>query len=103
ALAVLEALADSGRTLADLSGGWLRYPQTTVNVPATGNARAIVDAEPVRMARASVEARQSGRGRVVQRPARTEPVIRVTIEAQDADEVRALVSELADAVGAAGA
>jgi len=103
ALAVLETLADSGRSLADLAGGWLRYPQTTVNVPATGNAWAIVDAEVVRTARASVQDRLSGRGRVVLRPSGTEPVIRVTIEAQDADEVRRLVAELADAVGSASA
>ena len=98
ALAVLETLADSGRALADLAGGWLRYPQTTVNVPVGGNARAVVDADDVRAARASVEQRLSGRGRVVLRPSGTEPVIRVTIEAQDAAEVRALVAELAAAV-----
>jgi phosphoglucosamine mutase len=103
ALAVLEILADSRSTLAQLAGGWTRYPQTTVNVPATGNARAIVDAGQVRAARASVESRLAGRGRVVLRPSGTEPVIRVTIEAQDADEVRVLVAELADAVSAAGA
>lgn len=101
ALAVLETLADSGCTLAEATGGWTRYPQTTVNVPAAGNAKAIVEAEPVREAKARAETRLSGRGRVVLRPSGTEPVIRVTIEAQDPDEVSILVAELADAVKSA--
>jgi phosphoglucosamine mutase len=101
ALAVLETIADTGRTLAELASGWQRYPQTTVNVPVQGNARAVVASVPVQDARAAVEQRLAGRGRVVLRPSGTEPVIRVTIEARDADEVRALVAELAAAVESA--
>ena len=101
ALAVLETVADTGRSLADLAGGWQRYPQTTVNVPVAGNARAVVASVPVQDARAQVEQRLAGRGRVVLRPSGTEPVIRVTIEAQDADEVRQLVAGLAAAVESA--
>jgi phosphoglucosamine mutase len=101
ALAVLETVADTGRSLADLASGWQRYPQTTVNVPVTGNARAVVASVPVQDARAAVEQRLAGRGRVVLRPSGTEPVIRVTIEAQDADEVRELVAGLAAAVASA--
>lgn len=102
ALAVLEALADGGRTLAEAAGGWTRYPQTTVNVPVTGNARAVVDSAPVQAARAEAARLLAGRGRIVLRPSGTEPVIRVTVEADDPEEVKALVTGLAAAVRAAG-
>jgi phosphoglucosamine mutase len=101
ALAVLEALADSGQTLAQARAGWRRYPQTTVNVPVSGNARAIVESEPVQAVRRHVEARLDGLGRVVLRPSGTEPVIRVTIEAEDAAVVQSAVAELAAAVESA--
>jgi len=44
-----------------------------------------------------------GRGRVVLRPSGTEPLVRVTIEGENADEVQALAARLADAVTAAAA
>jgi phosphoglucosamine mutase len=102
ALAVLEALVERGRSLSETASAWHRYPQVTVNVPATGNARAIVGSDAVREARAQVEQRLAGRGRVVLRPSGTEPVVRVTIEAEDEAEVSRLVRQLADAVAAAG-
>ncbi len=101
ALAVLEALDEGGEHLSDVVGGWHRYPQTTVNVPVSGNAGAVLESQPVQAAHAEVEATLSGRGRVVLRPSGTEPVIRVTIEAEDANEVRDLVAKLAGAVQAA--
>lgn len=101
ALAVLEALDDSGQNLTDAVAGWHRYPQTTVNVPVTGDAGEVLASEPVHAAHAEVEAALTGRGRVVLRPSGTEPVIRVTIEAEDADEVGELVAKLAGAVQAA--
>ncbi|MBX3725909.1 MAG: phosphoglucosamine mutase [Xanthomonadales bacterium] len=101
ALAVLEALADSGRTLAEAAGGWTRYPQTTVNVPVTGNARALVASASVEAARAAAEQQLAGRGRIVLRPSGTEPVVRVTVEAADPEEVRAVVTGLAAAVQSA--
>jgi phosphoglucosamine mutase len=101
ALAVLECLDDSGRSLRETLSELTRYPQTTVNVPAAGDAKAIVNAGSVQAARLRAEQALKGRGRVVLRPSGTEPVIRVTIEAQDPEEVKALVAELAGAVESA--
>jgi phosphoglucosamine mutase len=50
---------------------------------------------------AEVQHALRGRGRVVLRPSGTEPLVRVTIEGEDADEVQALAARLADAVVAA--
>lgn len=101
ALAVLEALHGQGLDLAGAAAGWHRYPQTTVNVPVTGQARTVLDSAEVQAAHASVSAQLQGRGRVVLRASGTEPVIRVTVEAEQADEVRELVARLAAAVESA--
>jgi phosphoglucosamine mutase len=39
----------------------------------------------------------------VLRPSGTEPLVRVTVEGEDADEVQRLAQDLADAVKSAGA
>lgn len=101
ALAVLEALDEQGTDLATAAGGWHRYPQTTVNVPVTGQAQAVLDSDTVQAAHAEVASTLEGRGRVVLRASGTEPVIRVTVEAGDAGEVRDLVARLAAAVESA--
>ena len=50
-----------------------------------------------------VERQLGDRGRVVLRASGTEPVVRVMVEGEDADEVEALASQLAAAVSAAPA
>jgi phosphoglucosamine mutase len=55
----------------------------------------------VRAALAQAEAMLRGRGRVVLRPSGTEPLVRVTVEGEDLDEVERLAGQLADAVKSA--
>jgi phosphoglucosamine mutase len=102
ALAVLDALARAGTDLAEARTGLAKLPQITRNVRASG-AREVVAAEPVQQALAQVRQVLQGRGRVVLRPSGTEPLVRVTIEGEDADEVQALAARLADAVSAVAA
>ena len=45
-----------------------------------------------------IEAHQNGRGRVVIRPSGTEPVVRVMVEGEDADEVNEQAASLAAVV-----
>jgi phosphoglucosamine mutase len=52
----------------------------------------------VRQAQAEVEDILRGRGRVVLRASGTEPLVRVTIEGADADEVQSLAEKLAGIV-----
>jgi phosphoglucosamine mutase len=48
-----------------------------------------------------VEKRLDGRGRVLLRPSGTEPVVRVMVEGEQAETVRAMAEEIAAAVKAA--
>ncbi|RDS86363.1 phosphoglucosamine mutase [Dyella psychrodurans] len=97
ALAVLEALKLAGQDLATARQGLHKMPQVMINVRANG-AREALDSDAVRKALADTEQALHGRGRVVLRASGTEPVVRVTVEAADAAEVKALAQRLADVV-----
>jgi phosphoglucosamine mutase len=100
ALAVLEALALSGQDLAQARAGLHKMPQVMLNVRTLGAREAMAGAA-VQQALAAVEKTLSGRGRVVLRASGTEPLVRVTVEAEDAAEVQALAEQLADVVKSA--
>jgi phosphoglucosamine mutase len=100
ALLVLDVLQRRGTTLAQARASLHRVPQTTLNIPAAGGA-ALVARDVVQRALAQAQQTLSGRGRVVLRPSGTEPLVRVTVEGEDAGEVGALASALAEAVKSA--
>jgi phosphoglucosamine mutase len=100
ALLVLEALQRLGMTLKQARGNVHRVPQTTVNVRVAAGA-ALVAAESVQRVLALAQQQMRGRGRVVLRPSGTEPLVRVTVEGEDAEEIGALASSMADAVKSA--
>lgn len=97
ALAVLEALQLAGQDLAAARQGLHKLPQIMLNVRAEGAREALVS-EQVHETLAEVERVLHGRGRVVLRASGTEPLVRVTVEAADAAEVRQLAERLADVV-----
>jgi len=97
ALLVLEALQRQRTTLAHARIGLRRVPQIIINVQAR-NGVTLVALAPVQAALAQVEATLRGRGRVVLRPSGTEPLVRVTVEGEDLDEVERLAAFLAGAV-----
>jgi phosphoglucosamine mutase len=97
ALAVLEALGEAGQDLAGARAGLKKLPQVMLNVRANG-ARESLDSAEVRQAQTEVENVLRGRGRVVLRASGTEPLVRVTIEGADADEVQSLAEKLAGIV-----
>ena len=100
ALQVLEVLARRNMSLADAMAGYEKVPQKTRNVRCKDAKRAVADAG-VASALAAAEAAVQGRGRAFLRPSGTEPVVRVTVEADDDALVDATLSNLAAAVEAA--
>jgi phosphoglucosamine mutase len=102
ALAVLDALKRSGLDLSEARADLKKLPQITRNVRVSGGRR-LVDQPAVQHALEEVRSVLHGRGRVVLRPSGTEPLVRVTIEGDDADEVQALASKLAAVVESAAA
>ena len=95
ALLVLDALRRQGITLAQARAPLRRVPQVMLNV---GVAAAAIERAPVQAALRRVETTLHGRGRVVLRASGTEPLVRVTVEGEDAAEVHRLAQELAHVV-----
>lgn len=101
ALQVLESLRRTGKGLHEALAGLEMLPQQTVNVRLNGNAKGVVEAAGVQAALAAAQAAVSGRGRAFLRPSGTEPVVRVTVEADDDALMQSTLDGLADAVRAA--
>ncbi|HEY4581729.1 MAG TPA: phosphoglucosamine mutase [Lysobacter sp.] len=102
ALQVLEVLGRRGIPLSQALAGLRKVPQKTVNVRCAAGARP-AEAEAVRAALANAQRCVAGRGRAFLRPSGTEPVVRVTVEADDDALVQSTLDRLADAVRAAAA
>ncbi|MFN0186473.1 MAG: phosphoglucosamine mutase [Aquabacterium sp.] len=99
ALQVLQAVQRSGRSLADLLATVTLFPQTMLNVRVAErgdwrrNAGLVAEAE-------AVERELGDDGRVLIRASGTEPVLRVMVEARDADVARRQAERLAALVRA---
>lgn len=102
ALQVLEVLQRRGVSLEEALHGLEKVPQKTVNV-RYGNGARPVEAPEVQQALAGAQAAVQGRGRAFLRPSGTEPVVRVTVEADDAALMQKTLDELSAAVRAAAA
>lgn len=99
ALQVLQAVARSGKSIAQLLDGVDLFPQTLINVRlAPGqdwkkNQKLSTECE-------RLERELDGSGRVLIRASGTEPVLRVMVEASDAEVARTGAERLAEAVRA---
>jgi phosphoglucosamine mutase len=96
-LLLASRMAQTGRPLADLAGVMQRLPQVMVNVPDVDKARASND-ERVLAAVQEAEVELAGTGRVLLRPSGTEPLVRVMVEANAAEQAQALADRLAGVV-----
>jgi phosphoglucosamine mutase len=99
ALQVLAAVKRSGRTLAQLTEEIALYPQSLVNVRVTPGYNWQSN-RPLLNEKKSVEAELGESGRVLIRASGTEPLIRVMVEALDADTAGAMAQRIAEKVGA---
>jgi phosphoglucosamine mutase len=100
ALALLDVMVRSGKTLSELARVMEVYPQALINVPVED--RAVAGSEPVKEAVAKAKERLGSEGRILLRPSGTEPVVRVMVEHSDEAVCREVCEEVA-AVVAAGA
>jgi phosphoglucosamine mutase len=100
ALQVLEALTAQRLTLKSALSGYSPFPQKTVNVRLQPGAKPL-DNPAVQTARDEAERALEGKGRLVLRASGTEPVVRVTVEANDAALMQSVLDRLSAAVKAA--
>jgi phosphoglucosamine mutase len=97
ALNVLRTVALTGRTLADLADDLTTYPQVLLNVRVREKAD-LRSVPPIADAITRVESRLAGQGRLLVRYSGTEPLLRVMLEGEDQNEIRAWAQEIVDAV-----
>jgi phosphoglucosamine mutase len=94
ALQVLQACVRAGKSMAQLLDGVSLFPQTLVNVrlaPGTDWKSNLA----MQQAIAQVEAELADQGRVLIRASGTEPVVRVMVEARDAQVAKASAERIA--------
>lgn len=94
ALQVLYAMHRSDLSLHELKSGMSKYPQCMENVRVSGQVD-LDGSVDIRQAVAEVETELGESGRVLLRPSGTEPLVRVMVEGEEADQVAALTSRLA--------
>ncbi len=98
-LCLLRALLATGRPLHELTAGFVRYPQTLVNV-RVADKRAFADVPEITRQAQETEAQLNGQGRLLLRYSGTEPLARVMIEGQRQDEIEQLAHALAGVIRA---
>jgi len=94
ALNVLQVMAATGRELADLASQLTAYPQILLNVRVRAK-RDLREVPPIAIAIADVERRLGDAGRLLVRYSGTEPLLRIMLEGQDQDQIRAWAEEIA--------
>ena len=95
ALQILQAVSRSGKSMAQMLDGVTLFPQTLINVrlaPGTDwKANSRLAAEQV-----AVTSELAGQGRVLIRASGTEPLVRVMVEARNADLAQRCAQRMAD-------
>ncbi|MFZ2529883.1 MAG: phosphoglucosamine mutase [Rhodococcus sp. (in: high G+C Gram-positive bacteria)] len=98
-LRLMERMAVTGASLADLASVMRTLPQVLVNVPVSDKA-AVAGHPAVVEAVAAAEQELGDTGRVLLRPSGTEQLVRVMVEAADDAVARVVADRLAGAVAA---
>lgn len=99
ALQLVSVLAEKGRSLAELAAVYTRYPQVLVNCRVS-RREGWDQNRRIQEAIREVQQKLEGRGRLLVRPSGTEPLIRVMVEGEDEEEIKALADNLAAVITA---
>ena len=97
ALQVLQACVRSGKTIAQLLGDVTLFPQTLLNVRLKPG-QDWKSNELLKTETSAIEAKLGQTGRVLIRASGTEPLLRLMVEARDAEQALACAQRLAKAV-----
>jgi phosphoglucosamine mutase len=99
ALHLMNRMATSGQSLAQLASVMTRLPQVLINVPGVDKSRAGTDPQ-LSAALIEAEAELGDSGRVLLRPSGTESLVRVMVEAESYEAANGVAHRLADVVKA---
>ena len=99
ALQVLQAVQRSGQSLAQLLGDVKLFPQELINVRLKPGQDWKSNPQ-LAPAQADIEQQLGDTGRILIRASGTEPVVRVMVEARDAQQARSCAQRLADVIAA---
>lgn len=97
ALHLMNRMATSGQSLAQLASVMTRLPQVLINVPDVDKSRAATDPE-LTAAVSKAQAELGNSGRVLLRPSGTESLVRVMVEAETYETANGVAHRLADVV-----
>jgi len=101
ALQVLEVLGRSQLTLTQALSGLLWMPQKTSNIRLNGKSpQSLMQASAIQQALAAAQKAIAGHGRAFLRPSGTEPVLRITVEADEMALLQGILEKLEAAVSA---
>ena len=99
ALQVLQAVSRSGKSLAQLVEAVTLFPQVLINVRLKPG-QDWKSAPRLAETQAAVQRELGNDGRLLIRPSGTEPLVRVMVEARDANQAKACAERLADTLRA---
>lgn len=98
---LLNIVRAAGRPLSELAAVFTKYPQVLMNVDVSNSERLsdqLAVNERIQQALSGAERVLEGRGRVLVRPSGTEPLVRVMVEGENTEQVRALAADLAGVI-----
>jgi phosphoglucosamine mutase len=99
ALHLMNRMATSGQSLAQLASVMTRLPQVLINVPGVDKSRAATNPQ-LNAAVSEAQAELGDSGRVLLRPSGTESLVRVMVEAETYEVANGVAHHLADVVKA---
>ena len=99
-LALMDRMASTGKSLAELASIMHALPQVLINV-RVADKNVVAQAESVKQAVALAEGELGATGRVLLRPSGTEQLVRVMVEAATAEQAQSVAERIAAVVEAA--
>ncbi|QPG04388.1 phosphoglucosamine mutase [Salinimonas marina] len=97
-LQVITAMLRANMNLHEISSGFVKYPQTLINVRYDANATNPLDDPSVADVTQTAEQALGKTGRVLLRKSGTEPLLRVMVEAEDETDSRNWAEKIAEVV-----